>query len=265
MARNRMIKPEFWEDSKMAELCYPARLFFIAMWNFADDEGYLEHDIRWLKAKCMPYDKVDISELLNELLKAGRIEINNDIIHIKNFLKHQRIDKPKPSPLSELFQEQSRNIPRTIQDDSTTKEKLSKEKLSKEKLSKEKLRQDKLSYMSFENDIIQSWNSFCLKYPVISKIKEITETRRTHLKARYEKESFRDCAKIFEAIEKQPFLIHGNPNAKEHKDWKISFDWLISNDTNYVKVLEMKYLNVDLRKEEYLRKREALNAITKPA
>ena len=35
MARNRMIKPEFWEDPKVALLSDKAKLLFIALWNFA--------------------------------------------------------------------------------------------------------------------------------------------------------------------------------------------------------------------------------------
>ena len=133
MARNRMIRPEFWEDSKIASLRYPARLLFIALWNFADDEGYLPCDFKWLKAKCLPYDKLDISEFINELVAAKRIEIKNEIIHIKNFLKYQRIDKPKESELSVKFAEHSKNDTGIVQEHSTTKEKLREVKGSKEK------------------------------------------------------------------------------------------------------------------------------------
>ena len=133
MARNRMIRPEFWEDSKIASLRYPARLLFIALWNFADDEGYLPCDFKWLKAKCLPYDKLGISEFINELVAAKRIEIKNEIIHIKNFLKYQRIDKPKESELSVKFAEHSKNDTGIVQEHSTTKEKLREVKGSKEK------------------------------------------------------------------------------------------------------------------------------------
>lgn len=103
MARYRMIKPEFWEDDKLAECSAFARLLFISLWNFSDDQGFIEFRIKWLKTKCLPYDNVDIAKLINELVKVDAIEIRNEIILIKNFLKHQKIDKPRPSDLSQIF------------------------------------------------------------------------------------------------------------------------------------------------------------------
>lgn len=115
-----MIKPEFWEDDKIAECSPTARLLFVALWNFADDEGFLENRTKWLKAKCLPYDDVQIEKLLDELSRVGRIEIRGEIIHIKNFLKHQKIDKPRPSDLSQIFKN-SANTPRMVGEDSPTK------------------------------------------------------------------------------------------------------------------------------------------------
>ena len=97
-------------------------------------------------------------------------------------------------------------------------------------------------YNAFEEIIRQTWNLFSEKYPTLSKIKEITGTRRKHLKERFEINSFKDFNKILLAIEQQPFLIHGSQNSGKHDNWKVSFDWLIANDTNYIKVLEMKYV-----------------------
>ena len=42
-------------------------------------------------------------------------------------------------------------------------------------------------------------------------------------------------------IAKTPFLKGVNK-----RGWKVDFDWLIANDTNYVKVLEGKYKQEDL-------------------
>ena len=39
MARIRTIKPEFWDSPGTAQASFRARLFFIAMWNWADDWG----------------------------------------------------------------------------------------------------------------------------------------------------------------------------------------------------------------------------------
>ena len=39
MARIRTVKPDIWTDEKFVELSPLARLLFIGLWNFADDEG----------------------------------------------------------------------------------------------------------------------------------------------------------------------------------------------------------------------------------
>jgi hypothetical protein len=228
-----MIRPEFWEDTKIAQLSSYARLFFIALWNFADDEGYLENNPAWLKAKCFPYDKVNIEKLTEELIKSGRILIQNGIISILNFLKHQRIEKPRQSVLKIQFGEDSGNGSGTVGESSTTKEKLSEEKLSEEKI----------LYVDFEKSTINLWNLFCEKHPFLSKITTITDSRRKSLKARFAQNTFKDFPALLAAIEDQPFLLNGNPDSKDHKNWKISFDWLIRNDINHVKVLEKKYMN----------------------
>lgn len=104
MARNRMIKVEFWESEKNANLSITARLFFISLWNFADDEGYLENKPKWIKIKCFPYDDVNIEELLQELKNNESIDIKNGIIKIINFNKHQVINKKIASNLKDKYE-----------------------------------------------------------------------------------------------------------------------------------------------------------------
>lgn len=105
MARNRMIKPEFWEDPKVALLSDKAKLLFIALWNFADDEGFLENNSKWIAVKCFPYEKnIRIENFLAELFKIGVISTKNGVICIKNFLKHQKIKKATASKLKGKFE-----------------------------------------------------------------------------------------------------------------------------------------------------------------
>lgn len=130
MARNRMIKPEFWEDSKIALLSDKAKLLFIALWNFADDEGFLENNANWIAVKCFPYEKnVKIEKILAELFKIGVIFEKNGIIQIKNFLKHQKINRPNKSELSQKFNEQSVNTHEPFSEPSLPKKKLKEVKL----------------------------------------------------------------------------------------------------------------------------------------
>jgi len=94
------------------------------------------------------------------------------------------------------------------------------------------------SYSGFEQATVIVWNSLCKEFPILPVIQEISDKRRTKLKKRYEKKSFQDFTKIVEAIKEQLFLLGEN-----ERKWVISFDWLIENDTNYLKVLERRYKN----------------------
>ncbi|MCC8145061.1 MAG: hypothetical protein LIO93_01195, partial [Bacteroidales bacterium] len=100
MARIRTIKPEFWEDEKVANLPFAARLFFIGLWNHADDQGVFKDNPILLKSKIFPYDDIPVSEVsgwLSELEKANiliPVFYNNGKYYlIRTFKKHQVIDK----------------------------------------------------------------------------------------------------------------------------------------------------------------------------
>ncbi len=113
MARNRMLKPEFWEDEDLAKLSPENRLFYIASWNFADDNGILNGSSRWLIAKVFPYDENITTENIEDYIfnlsnmgKFYKYQVDGrDYIYILNFRKHQRIVKPCPSsaPLPENY------------------------------------------------------------------------------------------------------------------------------------------------------------------
>lgn len=131
MARKRIIDPEFWTDQEIGFWSFKARLFYIGLWNFSDDEGLLKAHDALLKAQIFPYElTIDIPSLKKEIAdKVQWYEVNGQQYgYIRNFLRHQRIDKPSPSklPHPELFDDVSTNTPRYIPPN-TTKEKLSKE------------------------------------------------------------------------------------------------------------------------------------------
>lgn len=54
--RIRQIKPEFWKDSRIAELSEGARLFFIGTWQLADDAGWLRWDVANVAAELYPFE-----------------------------------------------------------------------------------------------------------------------------------------------------------------------------------------------------------------
>jgi len=86
----------------------------------------------------------------------------------------------------------------------------------------------------YSEKALKMWNDFASSSN-LPKIKAITKARKDKLKKRIKEKDF-DLEKIIEAIKEQSFLLGDNK-----RGWKVDFDWLIQNDTNYIKILERKY------------------------
>lgn len=103
MARIRTIKPEFWTDEKVVELSAFARLLFIGLWNFCDDDGRMVYSPKRIKMQIFPSDSVDCSALFGEIERVSLASIyevdGTTYLQINGFAKHQKIDKRSASKL----------------------------------------------------------------------------------------------------------------------------------------------------------------------
>lgn len=106
--RIRSLKPEFFEDEKVGELAIPTRLLFIGLITMADDEGRLR-DLG-IRHTIFPWDEKKITarqvvKMLDEMEDAELIlryehGVGKYIV-IRNWARHQRINKPVASTLPE--------------------------------------------------------------------------------------------------------------------------------------------------------------------
>lgn len=115
MARQRTIKPAFFEDEKLGEISPVARLLFIGMWVFADDWGVIKGHPVWLRNNILPYDEIpvgDINQHLDDLARIGVIapfeHHGQKFLYIRNFGKHQSVKYPSeslrnPQPPAEIL------------------------------------------------------------------------------------------------------------------------------------------------------------------
>lgn len=85
----------------------------------------------------------------------------------------------------------------------------------------------------FIEPYLDAWNIVAKKYG-LAKIQGASNGRLKKFKTRL-KEPFFDYLKILAAISKSSYL------QGKVKDWKVDFDWVIENDTNYLKIIEEKY------------------------
>ena len=107
MARIRTIKPEFWEDEKMATLPLACRMMYIGMWNYADDYGIIMANPMYIKSRLFPYDneigKEEIVSFLKQLEDLKRIvsceQGGNHYYLILHFSEHQVINKRSQSKI----------------------------------------------------------------------------------------------------------------------------------------------------------------------
>jgi len=99
MARNRMIKPEFWSSETLMRVSRDARLTFIALWNFCDDYGFCLNSTRSLIGDLYPLDEdvteVKIKKWINELIAVSLlipIEYKNKrLLFVKGWGEHQTV------------------------------------------------------------------------------------------------------------------------------------------------------------------------------
>lgn len=105
MARIRTIKPEFWTDGKIVQLPYEVRLLFIGLWNFCDDEGYLDDEPERIGLQILPSDPVDVESCIDllvacELLERLEGKDGSRYLRIKHFEDHQKISHPTRSKIA---------------------------------------------------------------------------------------------------------------------------------------------------------------------
>jgi len=95
--RIRQIKPSFWSDSALADWDDETRLFYIGMWQMADDGGWF----RWMpiEVAAMLYPYMDrrkreakVERCRKALVAAGRLRFSDDCTHVNvpTLIGHQR-------------------------------------------------------------------------------------------------------------------------------------------------------------------------------
>ncbi len=88
------------------------------------------------------------------------------------------------------------------------------------------------------SDIFTYWNSVCKK-DGIKAVLDMSDNRRRHLKARLAEPQFANSwREIIDRVAASKFCQGGGPHG-----WITTFDWIIANNNNYLKVLEGNYGN----------------------
>lgn len=276
MARNRAIKPKFWDDAKIGRLTRDARLLYIGLWNFSDDIGVVIGNSIWLKSKIFPYDQIQIQQFekwMNELVINGFICLlsykGERFIYLPNFTRHQVINKPNYEDLNipkslidnakDEITEQSRNTTVSFTEQYVTKIEIEREEEyppykspQGEEVPSESDESDKINY----NALMDTFNKmFEGKLP---KITAMTDKRKKAVKARSSEHGKKAIMDVLDNVCQSSFLLgHNNQN------WSCDFDWIF-RPTNFIKILEGNYNGTRLSKNQQdseQRKRDSVLAV----
>lgn len=143
MSRIRTVKPDFWVSEQVISCSPLARLAFIGMWNFCDDNGVHPASYVRLRAEVFPGDNYSIDEIKSWIAELITVELIREYAVsdkmywiVTGWKKHQRIDRPTykyPLPSTDfkkiadaspdnhrIFDEYSPSNPRLTHDSSTT-------------------------------------------------------------------------------------------------------------------------------------------------
>jgi hypothetical protein len=277
MPRIRSIKPDFWNDEKLGQEPESIMLTFIGLWNFADDYGVVKANHLWLKNQIYPYkDKLRIDVFSTWLQRLSELEAiilftyrSENFYCIRTFRKHQRVEKPskarncpeeylipaldeigfvlndsqefiksgssrgvvgEPSPLEGEGEKDIgkgyRNEPPDGGGGADAPLGLSDyKKVGKDKkMIYEFIR---INNPQFIEPYVDFWNLFAAEKR-FAQVQKVNDQRYRKFKIRVREKTF-NFPEILRKAGQSEFILKGK--------W-FAFDWIIENDSNYLKVLE---------------------------
>ena len=99
----RSVRPEFFADPTMAELDPLARLLYIGLWCYVDDDGRGEWLPKQIDGEVFPLETVDIHALLAQLVSTARVVRYTDgdraYFYIPTFTEYQKPNRKYDSKL----------------------------------------------------------------------------------------------------------------------------------------------------------------------
>ena len=225
MPKGRMLNKKISYDENVSHMSVESTLIYTWCIAHLDVDGRLYGDPYILKGLIVPYIDTITPELITKAIEEMSLHglvvaygSNRKYLWFIGFTKNQKLNRERegkseiPSPPDELLIRSG-----VTQEEITAK-------LSKDKLSKVKL-------IEVEK-VLELWNK-----TELPKVQHISKERKDKLSQRLKSKHFRDNYE--DAIKK--LALSSFALGKNERGWKASFDWFISNDTNYVKAIEGKY------------------------
>lgn len=246
----RSVNTKFWQDTYITDLDPIEKLLFLYLLTnpLCNIAGVYEISLRQI-AFDTGIDKDMVQKIFNRFEADNKIIYKNNYIILLNFIKNQSYnDSMKkgamnilgslPQDIQKLAKErENSNLDRLSQSDDTMRQ-IEDEDEREYEVEKEDEREDLPPPPDFSS-IKNEWNKLA-ESKKLNTIKSIDRKRKDKLKVRFSEEEF-NLKEIFKIISKSPFLLGVN-----ERGWKVSFDWIIGNSNNYLKILEGKYMDMKI-------------------
>lgn len=243
MAERRMFARTIIDSDAFLDMPLSTQSLYFHLSMRADDDGFINNP-----KKIQRMIGASENDLKLLIVKNFIIPFENGIVVIKHWKIHNyiRVDRYKET----VYQEQKEMLvekenkaysllsPNGIPvDNQTVYQSETQDRLGKDRIGKVSLNKREGETPPPFQDILDSFNQTCVSYPSIIKL---TDSRKKHLRARWEQfgGDFSLFEKAFNILEESNFC-----KGKNERGWQATFDWLIGNDTNMIKVLEGNYAN----------------------
>ena len=235
--RIRTVKPEFWTSLDMATLSEPALILAVGLLNYADDKGYFVADPRLVRGALFPLRELSrpIPDCLEELRQTGFVKLclgvdGRPYGHVVNFVKHQSINRPKPSAIAPLWVETS---PDRAQGGPGHAPRAGEPLFEEDSADSAPLAQE--PEPAGTEWLMELWNAHAPK--PLPRCAVWSKKRQSAAKARLKEHPGRDrWRQAIEAIAECPFLLGQND-----RGWTATIDWLLLRPDSIAKILEGQY------------------------
>jgi len=240
MANKRMFSLKIIDTDLFLDMPVSTQLLYFHLSMRADDDGFVSSPMKIIKIVNCSNDDLKIL-----MAKDFIIPFESGICVIRHWKIHNYIQKDRYTETLYKNEMAQLTSPEGIYESLDTKCVQNGHKVDAQ-IRLDKIKEDKIIELPKEevgnnikyNQIVDAYNNICISLP---RIKKISDKRKTKLKARMDDlKTIEEFEELFTKIEKSDFL-----KGKNNTGWKCTFDWLIENDNNYVKVLEDSYANKD--------------------
>ena len=187
-----------------------------------------------------PIDKVN--NILKTLIDLNLFQENENRIFCLKLARRLDTSITRNPKIKELIKKSRVN--NDLLDDCTGQSGIVPARIDKNRLEENRIDKKRLD---IQEDIKSKWNNFIDDLTEsnpkhkIPKISSMTKSRL--LKYNQRVKDGMDFDSLFPLIGKSDFLLSGD-------GWSLNFDWVVSNDTNYAKIMEGNYTNKGSSKKE---------------